>query len=130
MPLVLNIRLKLLFMVVLACLPALGLVLHTGLEAEDKALRQAETTSWLVMPGALSITSRPAFSMEGSAISPLSQSPGRAGSLRLAVPAERGTERALDEGRHRQHEGLAEVVRIPVHQHIADHHRAGAWPRG
>lgn len=39
---VLTIRLKLLFMVVLACLPALGLVLHSGISAERQALQQAE----------------------------------------------------------------------------------------
>lgn len=39
---VLTIRLKLLFLVVLACLPALGLALYSGLAAERQALREAE----------------------------------------------------------------------------------------
>ncbi len=38
----LTIRLKLLFLVVLACLPALGLALYSGLAAERQALREAE----------------------------------------------------------------------------------------
>jgi PAS domain S-box-containing protein len=39
---VLTIRLKLLFLVLLASLPAVGLVLHSGIEAERQALHQAE----------------------------------------------------------------------------------------
>lgn len=38
----LTIRLKLLFLVVLACMPALGLALYTGIAAERQALREAE----------------------------------------------------------------------------------------
>lgn len=39
---VLTIRLKLLFLVVLVCMPALGLALYTGLAAERQALHEAE----------------------------------------------------------------------------------------
>ncbi len=42
MRLVLSIRLKLLLLVALACLPAMGLVLHSGLEAQRQALREAQ----------------------------------------------------------------------------------------
>lgn len=42
MRLVLSIRLKLLLLVALACLPAMGLVLHSGLKAQRQALHDAE----------------------------------------------------------------------------------------
>ncbi|MDR3640058.1 MAG: histidine kinase dimerization/phosphoacceptor domain -containing protein [Humidesulfovibrio sp.] len=43
-----SIRLKLLFLVVLASLPALGLVLYSGLSAERQALRRAEANAGLI----------------------------------------------------------------------------------
>jgi len=45
---VLSIRVKLLFLAVLASLPALGLVLYTGISEERQALREAEVKATLI----------------------------------------------------------------------------------